>query len=92
MDLSVFPDDVRNEVDGNWGEPVLMEHDFSIEEKLDMSVMGNEIGETKVSADKEQIPKYSYSANKESQGEKIRRELFCVTEKDLDYIDIDDFY
>ena len=31
-------------------------------------------------------------ADKESQGEKIRRELFCVTEKDLDYIDIDDFY
>ena len=26
----------------------------------------------------------------ESQGEKIRRELFCVTEKDLDCIDIDE--
>lgn len=26
----------------------------------------------------------------ESQGEKIRCEIFCVTEKDFDFIDIDD--
>lgn len=36
LDLSVFPDEVRNEVDDNWGDPVPMEHDFSIEEILDM--------------------------------------------------------
>lgn len=36
LDLSVFPDDVKNEVDNNWGEPI----DFSIEEMLDMPVMG----------------------------------------------------
>lgn len=32
LDLSVFPDEVRDEVDDNWGEPVSMEHDFSVEE------------------------------------------------------------
>ena len=31
-------------------------------------------------------------ANNESHGRKIDRELFCVTGKDLDYIDIDDLY
>ena len=36
LDLLVFPDEVRNEVDDNWGDPVPMEHDFSIEEILDM--------------------------------------------------------
>lgn len=40
LDLSVFPDDVKNEVDDNWGEPVSMEHDFSIEEILDMPTEG----------------------------------------------------
>ena len=36
LDLSVFPDDVRDEADNNWGEPTSMERDFSIEEMLDM--------------------------------------------------------
>ena len=36
LDLSVFPDNVRNEADDNWGEPVPMENDFSVEEILDM--------------------------------------------------------
>ncbi len=40
LDLTVFPNEVRNEVDDNWGEPVSMEHDFSIEEMLDMSTEG----------------------------------------------------
>ena len=40
LDLTVFPDEVRNEVDDNWGEPVSMKHDFSIEEMLDMSTEG----------------------------------------------------
>lgn len=41
----------------NWGEPNFMEYDFSVEEILDMPVMGDRIGEPKVSADKEQKPK-----------------------------------
>ncbi len=36
LDLSVFPDEVRNEADDNWGEVI----DFSVEEMLDMPVMG----------------------------------------------------
>lgn len=36
MNLLVFPDEVRNDVDDNWGEPVSMEHNFSVEEILDM--------------------------------------------------------
>ena len=40
LDLSVFPDEVRNQADDNWGEPVFMEKDFTIEEILDMPGMG----------------------------------------------------
>ncbi len=36
LDLSVFPDEVRNEADDNWGEPNSMENDYTIEEILDM--------------------------------------------------------
>ena len=50
------------------------------------------IGEPKVSADKEQNPNYSDIADNESHGGKIRRELFCVTEKDLEFIDIDSIF
>ncbi len=38
MDLSVFPDEVRNEADDNWGEVISMENDFAIEEILDMPI------------------------------------------------------
>lgn len=40
LDLSVFPDEVRNVADDNWGEPVSIENDFSIEEMLDMLTEG----------------------------------------------------
>lgn len=45
LELSVFPDDVVNSVPkvsegtGDWGEPDSMEHDFSVEEILDMPTM-----------------------------------------------------
>ena len=55
LDLLVFPDEVRNQADDNWGEVI----DFSIEEMLDMPVMDEEIGEPKLSDDKEQNPNYS---------------------------------
>lgn len=79
LDLSVFPDEVRNEGDDNWGEPVSMERDFSVEEILDMPVMGDEIGEQNNSSDNE-------SHGNNSHG------MFCVTGKGSDYIDIDDLY
>lgn len=40
LNLLVFPDEVRNDVDDNWGEPVSMEHNFSVEEILDMPAEG----------------------------------------------------
>ena len=40
LNLSVFPDEVRNQADDNWGEPVFIEKDFTIEEILDMPGMG----------------------------------------------------
>ena len=40
LDLSVFPNEVRSAADDNWGQPVSMEHDFSIEEILDMPTEG----------------------------------------------------
>lgn len=50
------------------------------------------IGEPKVSADKELDPNYWGEADNESHGGKIPCELFCVTEKDLDCISIDDLF
>lgn len=38
LDLSVFLDEVRNQADDNWGEVI----DFSVEELLNMPVMGEE--------------------------------------------------
>lgn len=64
LDLSVFPDEVRNQVDDNWGEVI----DFSVEEMFDMPVMGEEIGEPKVSADAD-----NESHDNSSHG------IFCVT-------------
>lgn len=87
LDLSVFPDELRNEVDDNWGEPI----DFSVEEMLDMPVMGDEIGEPKVSADKEQNPKVSDIADNKTHGED-NHGIFCVIGKDSDCIDIEDLY
>ena len=91
LDLSVFPDEVRNEVDDNWGEPVSMEHDFSIEEMLDMPVMSDKIGEPKVSAGKEQNTNNSDIADNDAHGE-CNHGIFCVTGNDSDYIDIEDLY
>ena len=79
LNLLVFPDEVRNDVDDNWGEPVSMEHNFSVEEILDMPVMGDEIGEQNNVSDYE-------SHDNSSHG------IFCVTGKDSDYIDIEDLY
>lgn len=75
LDLSVFPEEVRNEGDDNWGEPI----DFSVEEMLDMAVMGDEIGEQNNVSDNE-------SHDNSNHG------MFCVTGKDSDYIDIEDLY
>ena len=90
LDLSVFPDDVRNEVDDNWGEPVSMENDFSIEKMLDMPTEG-EVSSEPTLPNIDCVGHNGLCKN-ESHGRKIDRELFCVTGKDSDYIDIDDLY
>lgn len=82
---------VNDIFDDNWGEPVSMENDFSIEEMLDMPIMGDEIGEPKVSVDNEQNPNYSDLADNESH-DKSDHGIFCVTRKDSDYIDIDELF
>lgn len=87
LDLSVFPDDVRNEVDDNWGEPI----DFSVEEMLDMPVIGDEISEPKVSAGKEQNPNYSDLADDESH-DNSNHGIFCVAGNDSECIDIDSIF
>lgn len=90
MDLSVFPDEVRNIVDDNWGEPVPMEHDFSVEEILDMHTEG-EVQSEPILANTDCVG-YNDLCKNESHGGKFRRELFCVTGKDLELIDIEDLY
>ena len=79
LDLSVFSEDIRKELDTNWGEPNSMENNFPIEEILDMPTMGDE--------SKEQ----NNISDNESHGES-NHEFFDVTEKDLDCIEIGDLY
>lgn len=89
LDLSVFPDEVRNEVDDNWGEPVSMERDFFIEEILDMPTEGEvQMNLPLVNTD---CVGHNELCKNESHGE-CNHELFCVTGKDSDYIDIEDLY
>lgn len=75
LDLSVFPDEVRDQVDDNWGEPI----DFSIEEMLDMPVMGEEISKQNKITDNE-------SHDNSNHG------IFCVAGNDSGFIDIDDLF
>ncbi len=73
----------------NWGEPVSMEHDFSIEEILDMPTEG-EVQMNLPLANIDCVGQNDLCKD-ESHGE-CNHGLFCVTEKDLDLIDIDDLY
>lgn len=75
-------------VDDNWGEPVSMERDFTIEEILDMPTEG----EIQMNLTNVDCVGQDELCKNESHGRKSDRELFCVTEKDSDYIDIDDLY
>lgn len=71
----------------NWGEPVPMEHDFSVEEILDMPTEGGvQMNLPLVNTD---CVGQNDLCKDESHGE-CNHELFCVTERDLDLIDIDD--
>ena len=90
LDLSVFPGEVRNAVDDNWGEPITMEHDFSIEEMLDMPTEGEVLSEP-IIANIDCMGQDGL-CKVESHGAKLHGELFCITEKNSDYIDIDSIF
>ena len=83
LDLSVFPDEVRNAVDDNWGEPI----DFTIEEILDMPVMG----EVQVNLPNTDCVGQDELCNNESH-DNSSHGIFCVTGKESDLIDIDELY
>ncbi len=90
LDLSVFPDEVRNQVDDNWGEPDPI--DFSIEEMLDMSVIG-EVVTNNSEAPKQGFIQFKIDDIKTDKShDNNNHEPFCVTENDLDLIDIDDLF
>lgn len=100
LDLSVFPDEVRNIVDDNWGEPVPMEHDFSIEEILDMPTEGEvqmnlplENADCKVQMNLTNMDCMGYdNLCKNESHDNNSHGIFCVTGKDSDCIDIDDLH
>lgn len=73
----------------NWGNPVSMENDFSIEEILDMPTEGEVLSEpTLINID---CVGQNEICKNESHDE-CNHGLFCVTEKGSYYIDIDDLY
>ncbi len=74
--------------DDNWGESVSMEYDFSIEEILDMPTEG----EVQMNLTNTDCMGQNDLCKNESHGGKIPCELFCVTGKDSDYIDIEDLF
>lgn len=100
--------------DDNWGNPGSMEHDFSIEEILDMPtesevqmnlplanidyVRHDDLCKV-VFPNNSETPKQDTISSKtddininESHGRKIGYELFGVTEKDLELIDMDSIF
>ena len=88
LDLTVFPDEVRNEVDDNWGKPVSMENDYFIEEILDMPIEG----EVQMNLTNTDCVEQDELCKNESHGGKIPCGLFCVTGNNSDLVDIDDLY
>lgn len=77
-----------DEANDNWGEPVSMENDFPIEEILDMPTEG----EVQMNLTNIDCVGYNDLCKNESHCAELHSELFCVTGKNLDYIDIDDLY
>jgi hypothetical protein len=74
----------------NWGNPVSMEHDFSIKEILDMPTEG-EVQMNLPLANTDCVG-HNDLCKDESHGANLHGELFCVTDKDSDYFDIDDLF
>lgn len=88
LDLWVFPDEVRNQADDNWGEVI----DFSIEEMLDMPVMGEVVTNNSEVPKQGSIPFKIDDTNTDESHDNSSPRIFCVTGKDIDLIDIDDMF
>lgn len=87
-DESIFEQFDFLKEDDNWGEPVSMENDFSVEEILDMPTEGQvQIDLTNIDC----VGQDDLCKN-ESHCAELHSELFCIIGNDSDYIDIDDFY
>lgn len=87
LDLSVFPDEVRNASDDNWGEPNSMEQNFSIDEILDMPTEG----EDQMNLTNSDCVGQSDLCINDTHGED-NHGLFAVRERNLDIIDLDELY
>ena len=75
--------------DDNWDKPVPIEHDFSVEEILDMSVMG----EVQMNLPLANIDCMGHNdLCKNESHDNNGHGIFCVTGKDSDYIDLDELY
>lgn len=90
-------ENVDNQPNDNWGEVI----DFSVEEILDMPVMGEESPKNSETPEPKlsDVPTQDIIPSKidtmifnKCQNRKTYNELFCITEKDLDCIDIDDLF
>lgn len=78
-----------NGEDDNWGEPVFMEHDFIIEEILDMPTEGEVLSEptlTNIDCVGQNDLCKNESHDNNNHG------IFCITGKASDHIDIEDLY
>ncbi len=75
--------------DDNWGEPNAMENDFSVKKKLDMSTEGG--CQTEPTLSGIDCMGQNDLCKNDNHGE-CNHDLFCVTGKDLGYIDIEDLY
>ena len=91
FDIPIYENKKSNKnkiIDDDWGEPNSMEQNFSIDEILDMPTEG----EDQMNLTNSDCVGQSDLCINDTHGRKIDRELFCVTGKDLDCIDIDDLF
>lgn len=96
LDLTVFPEDIMNEVDDDWGETDPMLHDFSVEEMLDMPTISEVKWSVADSDPKEKLPWVTDSdLQSEGNNPKIDSETDTpnlAERNDLEMIDIDSLF
>lgn len=88
LDLSVFPDKVENKDDDDWGEPVSMENDFSLEEILDMPTEG----EVQINLANMNCVGQDKLCKNDTHGDECNHGIFCIAGKDSGHIDISSIF